>query len=110
MHDALTRIPHRVEADAELLAVRAEGFHLLGGDGVLEGPVDGDGGDVVVHGRHREVGAANRSAVHAQPLERLRRRDFVHEVEVDVEHVGLAVGPMDDVLLPDLLTERLRPC
>jgi len=28
-------------------------------------------------------------------------------VEVDVEHVGLAVGPVDDVLLPHLLAERL---
>jgi hypothetical protein len=29
-------------------------------------------------------------------------------VEVDIEEVGLAVRPMDDMLLPDLLRQRLR--
>ena len=42
------------------------------------------------------------------PVERLGAGDLVHEVEVDVEQVGLALGAMDDVAFPDLLGERLR--
>ena len=34
--------------------------------------------------------------------------DLVHQVEVDVEEVRLALGAMDDVAFPDLLGERLR--
>jgi hypothetical protein len=29
----------------------------------------------------------------------------MHEVQIDVDEVRLAVGPMDDVVLPDLLGE-----
>jgi hypothetical protein len=32
----------------------------------------------------------------------------VHEVEVDVQEVGLAVGAVHDVAFPDLLGECLR--
>ena len=64
------------------------------------------GRDVVVHRRHGEVGAADRAAGQAQAVERLRRRDLVDEVEVDVEEVGLAVGAVDDVAVPHLLAER----
>ena len=64
--------------------------------------------DVVVHGRDREVGAANRATVQTQSVERLRAGDLVHQVEIHVEEVRLAVGAMDDVAFPDLLGERLR--
>ncbi len=62
----------------------------------------------MIHRRDREVRAADRTAVQAQPVERLRAGDLVHQMEVDVEEVGLAVGSMDDVAFPDLLGERLR--
>ena len=44
----------------------------------------------------------------AQAVEGLRRRDLVDEVEVDEEQVGLAVGAVHDVALPDLLAQGLR--
>ncbi len=43
---------------------------------------------------------------HPEAVERLRARDLVHEVEVDVEQVGLAFAGVDDVPVPDLLGER----
>ena len=43
------------------------------------------GGHVVVGGGERAVGAADLAARQAQGLERLRARDLVHQVEVDVE-------------------------
>ncbi len=61
-------------------------------DRVLERTVEPGGRHVVVHRRDREVGPAHAAARHAQAVERLRRGDLVHEVEIDVEEVGLAVG------------------
>ncbi len=89
-----------------------EHLHLPGRDGIAHRLVDVGGRDVVVHRRDCEIGAPNRPTREAQPVERLGRRDLVHEVEVDVEQVGLAVGAVDDVALPHLLGERswLRQC
>ena len=104
--DALARRPHREERDAELRGVRGQRIHLPLRDRV------GDGADrrrdVVIHGRDGEVRAADGAAVQPQAVERLRAGDLVHQVQVHVEEVGLAVGSMDDVAFPDLLRERLR--
>ena len=43
-----------------------------------------------------------------QPVEGLRRRHLVQEMEVDEDEVGLALGRVDDVGVPDLLAERAR--
>ena len=106
--DALARVAHRVEADAELGAVLRQDVHLLRRDRIGDRLVDVGGGDVVVHRGHGEVGAAHGAPGEAEAVERLRRRDLVDEVEVDVEEVGLAVGAVDDVALPDLLREYSR--
>src|SRR5690242_21432126 len=42
-----------------------------------------------------------------QPVEGLRRRHLVHEVQVDVEQVRLAGRTADDVLVPHLLRQGL---
>ena len=44
----------------------------------------------------------------AQPVEGLGRGHLVQQVEVDEEEVGLALGRVDDVRVPDLLGERAR--
>ena len=72
------------------------------------GGVDVHGGHVVVLGGEREVGAADRTAGQAQPVEGLRAGHLVHEVQVDVEEVGLALGATHDVGVPDLLGQRAR--
>ena len=105
VHDALARRAHREERDAELRGVRGQRVHLALRDRV------GDGTDrrrnVVIHGRDGEVRAADGAAVQTQSVERLRAGDLVHQVQVHIEEVGLAVGSMDDVAFPDLLRERL---
>jgi hypothetical protein len=105
--DALAGVAHRVAGDAELLAVAQEDVHLLLGDGVGDGQRQVAGGDVVVHRRHRQVGAPHLASRQAQPVEGLRRGDLVDQVEVDVEEVGLvaAAGDVDQVAVPDLLAE-----
>ena len=105
--DAGAGVPHRVEADAELLAVGGEHLDLLLRDRVGDRLIDVQGRHVVVHRRHGEVGAAHGATVQAQAVEGLRRGDLVDEVEVDVEEVGLTVGAADDVPFPHLLGERL---
>ena len=61
------------------------------------------GRGVVVLGREGEVGAVDRSAGQAQPVERLRARHLVDEVHVDVEQIRLAGGGVHDVAVPELL-------
>ena len=64
------------------------------------------GRHVVVLGGEGEVGPAHRAAGQPQPVEGLRAGHLVHEVQVDVEQVRLAVGAPHDVRLPDLLGQR----
>ena len=45
---------------------------------------------------------AHLAAAHAQPLERLRARDLVDEVAVDVDEARAALR-LDDVVVPDLI-------
>ena len=110
VHDALARVAHRVEAEAELGGVAPHDLHLLGRDRVLDRQVDVGGGDVVVLGGDGEVGPAHRAAGQAQAVEGLRAGHLVDEVEVDVEEVGLARAGVDDVAVPDLLGQRGGRC
>ncbi len=105
VHDALAGGAPGIERDAELVGVGLQRLHLLRADLVGHRAVGRR--HVVVHRRDREVGAANGAIVHAQALERLRARHLVHEMQVDVEEVGLAVGAMHDMAFPYLLSQRL---
>ncbi len=64
-----------------------------------------DGRHPVVDGGQRQVRPADRPSGHPQPLERLWRCDLVHEVQVDVEQVGLAGSAPDDVVVPHLVEQ-----
>jgi hypothetical protein len=108
VHDALAGRTPRIQGHAELVGVGLQRLHLTGADLVGDRPVGR--GHVVIHRGHGEIGATNGAPVQAEALERLRARDLVHEMEVDVEQVGLAVGAMHDVSFPHLLRERLGHC
>ena len=105
--DALVGVAERVEADAELGGVVAQRLDLGAAGHVGDRLVDVERRGVVVLGRDREVGAAHLAAGEPQALERLRAGHLVHEVQVDVEQVGRAVGATPhDVRVPDLLRQR----
>src|SRR5262249_48829172 len=57
-------------------------------------------------GRDRQVGPADRPARHPEPVERLRAGHLVHQVEVDIQQVGLAVGAAHHMGVPDLARQR----
>ena len=103
VHDALAGMAHRELDDAELGSVLAQHLHLASGDGVGNRLVDVLGGHVVVFGGDGELGAPHRAAAEAQPVERLRAGDLVHEVEVDVQQIWLAGRGVYDMAIPHLL-------
>ena len=104
VHDPLVLRTERVHGDAELLAVALERLHLHARElvpdpGRHRRPV---GGDVVVGGGERPVRPAQLAPREPEPVERLRARDLVDQVQVDVEQSG-----RDLVRLPDLVEQRL---
>ena len=112
VHDALVPVTHPEQRDAELLGVTTHRLHLRGRQLVLDRqePADlvGRRRHVVVHRGERQIGTTDRAAGDTQALERLRRGDLVHQMEVDVEQIRLALGTADEVLLPDLLDDGAR--
>src|ERR1017187_2016782 len=102
MYDALIARVDVVELDAEVCAVLAQRGDLRGRDLVddVEAALEG-GRYIVVHSGDGTVGAADLAASEAQAFKGLRRRDLVEELQVDVEHGGLAPGLDDHMLLPD---------
>ena len=88
--------------------VVVEHLELLSRDGVGHRLVDVGGGHVVVSRGDRQVGAAHRAPGQAESVEGLRGGDLVDQVQVDEEEIGLSLGGVDDVGVPDLLAECAR--
>ena len=108
VHDALVAVAHGCQPDAELGGVAAQRLHLGPADRVGDRGEDVQRRDVVVLGGHREVGTADRAPGGAEPVEGLRAGHLVHEVQVDVEQIGLPRGAAHHMGLVDLLRQRLR--
>ena len=109
MHDALACVLHIEELDAKLRAIAAQRIHLARGDliGDDQAILRACGWDVVVHGGDMPVWPAQFASRQAQTIEGLRRCDFMHQMKVDINQRRFARRLGDDVLLPDLLKERL---
>jgi hypothetical protein len=107
VHDALLRVAQRVQPDAELGAVAPQRLDLGAAHRVGDGLVDLEGRGVVVLGGNGEVRAPDGPASEPEPVERLRARHLVDEVEVDVEQVRLPGATLaHDVRVPHLLRQR----
>ncbi len=65
--------------------------------------MDIDGWNIVVGGRDRQVGTPNLTVVHPQALEGLRRRDFMHQMQIDIEEIWAARLGADDVGIPQFV-------
>ena len=74
---------------------------------VLDAALAADGGDVVIDGGQRAVGAAHPPAGQPQAVEGLRRGHLVDQVQVHVEDGRpVGAGRAHLVRIPDLLEER----
>ncbi len=103
MHDALLARIHVVELDAEISAVLAQSGDLLCGDLIDDVKAAFDGGwHVVVDSCDGAIGAAHFAASKAKAFECLGGSDLVHQLKVDVDEGGLALGLDHNVLLPYL--------
>ncbi len=106
VHDALFDVAHPMQPDAELFAVAAERFHLRARNGVGDRLVDVDRWHVVVLGGDGQIWPVHRAPGQPQPVERLRTGHLVHEVQIDIDQVGLTCRAFtraegDDVVVPD---------
>ena len=106
MDDALPPVELVVVLDAELPRVVGERLHLHPALGIVDPEAAVRVGTLVDH-RQRLLRRAHLPARHPEPLERLRARHFVHEVAVDVEQAGAVGLAVDDVVVEDLVVERL---
>ena len=102
VHDALPRVELVVIFDAELARVPGQFLDLLAALRILDAAAAVGGLDVVVDDGQRLVRRAHLAPGHPQSLERLRARDLVDEVTVDIDEAELAVR-LQDMLVPDLV-------
>ena len=109
--DALLGVAQRVQADAELGAVGPQCLDLRARGGIRDRLVDVQRRGVVVLRGDGQVGPTHRTPGQTQPLEGLRARHLVHQVQVDVEQIrgaggALALAAHHHVFVPDLLGQR----
>ena len=84
-------------------------LHLGGGHDVDDRQAAVGGRDRMVGRGQGLAGAPDPEAAGAQPVEGLRARHLVDEVQVDAEHVGHAgISGRHHVLVPDLVDDRSR--
>ncbi|SIG01198.1 Uncharacterised protein [Mycobacteroides abscessus subsp. abscessus] len=90
VHDALLGIPHGMQADAEFFAVLPKGLNLGAGHRIGDRLVDVDRRHIVVFGRDRQVRPAHLAPSEPKTIECLRTGHLVHQVQVDIDEIGLA--------------------
>jgi hypothetical protein len=101
--DAMLDPIHVVQPDAEVLAILAQRFNLLGGDGIIKRKVSVYRWDRVIDRRERSFRSANLAPVYTQAFERLRRRYFVNQLQVDVKKCRLTCFFTNHMRIPDLV-------
>ncbi len=107
VHDALALVALMEVLDAEVARVGCQRLDLDAA--VLVGDALGAVGrrHVVVDDRERLLRRAHLAARHPKAFEGLRARHLVHEMAVDVEQAGAVVLLVDNVVVEDLVVERL---
>src|SRR5579885_3018989 len=90
VHDSLLARAEVEQGDTELAAVLAHHVDLQARIGIGDRLKLIDRRDIVIEGCKRAAQLADLAARVAQRLERLRRSDFVDQVEIDIEKRGLS--------------------
>src|SRR5215472_5948623 len=103
MHNALARVTHFEEGETEVASVLFQRFDaqraLLVHD--IEQAPPGHSRHVMFHDSDRGAGAMHAAPGSSQARESLRRGDFVHEMQIDVEYCRFSRYGTYNVLVPD---------
>ena len=62
----------------------------------------------MINHRNGGVRPPHPSPRYPQTLERLRRRDLMHKMPVDIENARTVPQPLDNMRIPDLVKQRAR--
>src|SRR6202030_858569 len=108
VHDALLYAIQAEAANSEFFAVGFKLGNLGGSDFIEDRKRARRSGGAVVGGGDGQVGTANFHAAREEAVEGLRRRDFVDQMQVDVEQRGNAGLSGDDVIVPDFFDDGPR--
>ena len=100
MDNSLACAMYAQTADAEIRAIGFELCDLPGGDLIHYGQRAIAGRNAVIHRGDGEIAPPHFEAAFAQPVEGLRRCDFVDQVKVDKEQCGSARLLVDNVRVP----------
>jgi len=95
-----------VEGNTEFFAVGFKLRDLIFGNLIHDGQGAIVRGDAVIGSADGEIGAANFDAAFAETGEGLRRSDFVHQVQVNIQKRGRAWPLRYDVVVPHLFDNR----
>mmetsp|Transcript_64449 Transcript_64449/g.153821 ORF Transcript_64449/g.153821 Transcript_64449/m.153821 type:complete len:204 (-) Transcript_64449:96-707(-) len=112
--NALSLVVHAEVCEAEVLHILLEGLALVAGVRLLD-----EGSDIfeslstacrhiVVNRCQRAIWSPHSALCVGQRFKRLGGSDFVHQVPVNVNQAGAILGPVNDVILEDLLVDGPR--
>ena len=107
VHDALAVAVDAQAPDAEIGAVGFELRELPGCNFIDDRQRAIGGRDAVIGGGDGEVGTPHLEAARPKAVEGLRRRDFVHQVQVDKNQRGCAGLLLDDMRIPEFFDDGL---
>jgi len=106
VHDALANVADVMMGDAVARAVLGQRLELHARDRIGD-MVDVLGRHIVIRHRFRRRGPPERPLGEFEPLEGLRRGDFVRDVAIDIDQRRAIVEFADEMLIPDFVVERL---
>ena len=107
MHDTLTLVALMVIFDAEFGGIFRDGLDLNAALLLLDPLGTIRSRHVVIDNRQRLLRRAHLAIGHAQPLERLRRGDFMNQMPVNIEQACAIRLLVDDMISENLVIEGL---
>ena len=104
--DALTLIELVVIFQAEEFCVVGEVSDLRRAFRIGIGQRTVGGRDIVIHHQQRLVRRVHFAPRQAQAFERLRARDLVNDMAIDIDQAGAVRRLLDQMIVPDLVVQR----
>ena len=107
VNDALLWRVNVEERNAELAAILAKRLNLFRRDRVADGKTAIRRRHIMIRRRHRQIRSPHAATCFPQSVERLRRRDFVNEMQINVEKRRRTIARAGDVVVPEFIEKCL---